>query len=58
MLAKTPLREGPGRGYSISEATGNEGATKDVWYHRGAVILWPRDREFDLVTKMDLDYVL
>ena len=56
ILAKTPLREGPGRGYSISEATGNEGATKDLWYHRGAVIMWPKDREFDLVTKMDLDY--
>jgi predicted 2-oxoglutarate/Fe(II)-dependent dioxygenase YbiX len=56
LLAKTRLREGPGRGYSISEATGNEGATKDLWYHRGAVIIWPKDREFDLITKMDLDY--
>ncbi len=56
LLAITPLREGPGRGYSISEATGNEGATKDVWYHRGAVILWPKNREFDLTTRMDLDY--
>jgi predicted 2-oxoglutarate/Fe(II)-dependent dioxygenase YbiX len=56
LLAKTPLREGPGRGYSISEATGNEGATKDLWYHRGAVIIWPKDREFDLATRMDLDY--
>ncbi|MBE2199532.1 MAG: 2OG-Fe(II) oxygenase [Anaerolinea sp.] len=58
LLAKTPLREGPGRGYSISEATGNEGATKDLWYHRGAIIIWPKDREFDLVTRMDLDYGL
>lgn len=58
LLAKTPLREGPGRGYSISEATGNEGATKDLWYHRGAVIIWSKDREFDLVTRMDLDYGL
>jgi hypothetical protein len=56
LLAKTPLREGPGRGYHISEATGNEGATKDLWYHRGAVIIWPKDREFDLVTRMDMDY--
>lgn len=56
LLAKTSLREGPGRGYSISEATGNEGATKDLWYHRGAVIIWPKDREFDLVTRMDLNY--
>ena len=56
LLAKTPLREGPGRGYSISEATGNEGATKDVWYHRGAIIIWPKHREFDLATRMDMDY--
>ena len=56
LFAKTPLREGPGYGYSISEATGNEGATKDLWYARGAVIIWPKEREFDLMPKMDLDY--
>ena len=56
LLADTPLREGEGRGYSISEATGNEGATKDLWYERGAIIIWPKNREFDLVTRMDLDY--
>jgi hypothetical protein len=56
LLAKVPLVEGPGRGYSISEATGNEGATKDLWYHRGAVIMWPKERELDLVAKMDVDY--
>lgn len=56
LLVKTPLLEGLGCGYSISEATGNEGATKELWYHRGAVIIWPRDREFDLVARMDVDY--
>ncbi len=56
LLAKVPLVDGPGRGYSISEATGNEGATKDLWYHRGAVIMWPKERELDLVAKMDVDY--
>ena len=58
LLANTPLREGPGRGFYISEATGNEGATKDLWYHRGAVILWPNAREFELVARMDIDYGL
>ena len=33
LLAKIPLLEGE-RKCSISEATGNEGATKDLWYHR------------------------
>jgi predicted 2-oxoglutarate/Fe(II)-dependent dioxygenase YbiX len=58
LLAQTPLRKGPGRGFYISEATGNEGATKDLWYHRGAVILWPKAREFELVARMDVDYCL
>ncbi|KOR30767.1 hypothetical protein TI05_13440 [Achromatium sp. WMS3] len=58
LIAKTPLREGPGYGYSISEATGNEGATKDLWYHRGAVILWPKERSFELATKMDVEYAI
>jgi hypothetical protein len=35
LLTEIPLREGPGREVSISEATGNEGATKELWYHRG-----------------------
>ena len=58
LLAKIPLLDGPGRGVSISEATGNEGATKDLWYQRGAVILWPKDRDLDMVKKMDVDYGL
>ena len=56
LLAKVPLIDGPGRESTISEATGNEGATKDLWYHRGAVIMWPRERELELVAKMNIDY--
>jgi len=56
LIAKTPLLEGPGRGFSLSGPTGNEGASKELWYHRGAVILWPKAQEFDLVFKMDLGY--
>ena len=56
LLAKIPLCDGPGRDVLISEATGNEGATKDLWYHRGAVIIWPKDRDMDMITKMDIGY--
>jgi len=56
LVTRVPLRDGPGRKVAISEATGNEGATKDLWYHRGAVILWPKERELDLVASMDVDY--
>lgn len=56
LVTKVPLRDGPGREVAISEATGNEGATKDLWYHRGAVIFWPKERELALVASMDVDY--
>jgi hypothetical protein len=56
LLAKIPLVDGPGREYSIAEATGNEGTTKDLWYHRGAVIMWPKERELELVAQMDVGY--
>jgi hypothetical protein len=27
---------------SVSEATGNEGATMERWYRRAAFVIWPR----------------
>ncbi|MCB0125523.1 MAG: hypothetical protein KDE58_24885, partial [Caldilineaceae bacterium] len=56
LVTNVPLRDGPGREVAISEATGNEGATKDLWYHRGAVILWPKEHELALVASMDTAY--
>ena len=56
ILSKIALLDGPGRDVSISEATGNEGATKELWYHRGAVIIWPSERSIDMTTKMDISY--
>ncbi len=58
ILAEIPLREGPGREVEISEATGNEGATKDLWYHRGAIILWPKDRNLEVALRSDLTYAI
>lgn len=34
---------------TISEATGNAGATLERWYRRGVVVLWPRDRHFRIL---------
>jgi len=30
---------------------GNEGNTVDGWYHRAAVVLWPRERTFAIRAK-------
>lgn len=56
IFAEIPLREGPGREVSISEATGNAGATKELWYHRGAIIMWPEHSDLDIVLKIDIAY--
>ncbi len=36
---------------TVSEATGNEGATLERWYRGGVVVLWPRDRYFSILAR-------
>ncbi len=38
--------------------TGNAGNTVDHWYHRAAVVLWPRAREFVIRAKTDPRWAL
>jgi hypothetical protein len=38
---------------SVTEATGNEGATMDKWYHGAAVVFWPRSRRYEVVCQGD-----
>jgi len=37
---------------------GNWGNTVDRWYHRAAVVLWPRDRAFVMRAKIDPEWAL
>ncbi len=34
---------------SVEEATGNEGASMELRYHRAVVVLWPKDRWIDII---------
>lgn len=56
LLGNEPLIGGPGREVSISEATGNSGATKELWYHRGAVVIWPESSDLEVVGYGDVEY--
>jgi 2OG-Fe(II) oxygenase superfamily len=38
---------------SVTEATGNEGATMERWYRRAAVILWPERRRYEVLATGD-----
>jgi len=58
ILTEISLCKGPGREISISEATRNEGATKELWYHRGAIIMWPERRDLEIVFKSDIAFAI
>ncbi|HEY2412127.1 MAG TPA: 2OG-Fe(II) oxygenase [Pirellulaceae bacterium] len=42
-------REGWSRKQTISEATGNAGASMERWYRQGAIVIWPHDRTFRIL---------
>jgi len=33
----------------VHEATGNEGVSMDRWYRQGVIVIWPRDRTFEIL---------
>ncbi|HYV38767.1 MAG TPA: 2OG-Fe(II) oxygenase, partial [Gemmataceae bacterium] len=33
----------------VREATGNEGASMDRWYRQAVMVIWPRERHFDVL---------
>lgn len=41
-------------GEDFEEATGNEGATFTRWYHRTALVVWPRCKHFSMRCRGDL----
>ena len=57
IIAEISLTEGAGFNESISEATGNEGATKDLWYQRGAVIFWPEEQDVEVILRQERMYI-
>ncbi|MCU0875047.1 MAG: hypothetical protein MUE50_22170, partial [Pirellulaceae bacterium] len=42
----------------IHEATGNEGASMDRWYHQAVVVIWPRDRYFGILAGEGPDHAV
>ncbi len=42
-------KEAWSRKQEVHEATGNEGASMERWYRQGAVVIWPRERHFQVL---------
>ena len=50
IVADTALDEGDPNREDFEGYTGNEGMTLDRWYHRAAVVIWPRSRHFQILS--------
>ncbi|MGE3806546.1 MAG: 2OG-Fe(II) oxygenase [Gemmataceae bacterium] len=53
-LNETEILSGQGRKdwpfeQRVTEATGNEGVSVDRWYRRGVIVIWPRNRYFQVL---------
>ena len=42
-------KEGWSYKQEVREATGNEGASMDRWYRQAVLVIWPRERHFDVL---------
>ncbi|QDU24211.1 2OG-Fe(II) oxygenase [Urbifossiella limnaea] len=51
VVSATPLDDWKPTAEEYEGYTGNAGNTLDRWYHRSAVVVWPRDRHYDVVTR-------
>ncbi len=57
LVAKDPLEDWP-RKQTVTEATGNEGATMERWYRRTCVVIWPKAGTLAVLAKEGPDLAL
>ncbi len=51
IVSSKPLDEWEPTSEEFEGYTGNAGNTLDRWYHRSAIVVWRRDRHFDVITR-------
>ncbi|QDU24250.1 2OG-Fe(II) oxygenase [Urbifossiella limnaea] len=51
VVSSVPLDDWKPTSEEYEGYTGNAGNTLDRWYHRSAVVVWPRERHYDVVTR-------
>jgi len=51
IVASVPIDQWKPTSEEFEGYTGNAGNTLDRWYHRSAIVVWPRDRHFEVIAK-------
>ncbi len=49
IVSSTPIDDWKPTSEEFEGYTGNAGNTLDRWYHRSAIVVWPRDHHFEIV---------
>lgn len=49
IVSKVPLEEGDPNSEDFEGFTGNAGMTLERWYHRSAIVIWPREKHFSVL---------
>lgn len=55
IVSSTPINDWQPTSQEFEGYTGNAGNTLDRWYHRSAMVLWRRDRHFDVLARIGLE---
>ncbi|MEA3412903.1 MAG: 2OG-Fe(II) oxygenase [Pseudomonadota bacterium] len=48
-VSESPLDDGDPNSEDFEGFTGNAGMTLERWYHRAAIVIWPRDKHFSVL---------
>lgn len=54
LVSRTPLDEWKPTSFDYEGYTGNAGNTLDRWYHKSAILVWPRSHHYEVLVRMGL----
>ncbi|MEX1224049.1 MAG: 2OG-Fe(II) oxygenase [Pirellulales bacterium] len=58
IISATPVEQWVPTQQDYEGYTGNAGNTLDRWYHKAAIVIWPRTAQFEIVAQMSLEFAI
>lgn len=58
IISATPVEEWTPTQQDYEGYTGNAGNTLDRWYHKSAIVIWPRSAHFEVIAQMSLELAI
>jgi hypothetical protein len=58
IISATPVEQWVPTQQDYEGYTGNAGNTLDRWYHKSAIVIWPRAAHFEIIAQMSLEFAI